>query len=129
MEKRNTIQRQLVLQAVRTLHPAHPTAEQVYAEVSSQHPSVSKATVYRNLNSLSEDGELKRLSMPSDADRFDDTLSDHYHLHCVRCGKVADLPMEYLTDLNARAEKNSDCRVIAHNLIFTGMCAGCKNHG
>lgn len=125
MEKRNTVQRQLVLGAVRALHPAHPNAEQVYTAVTSQHPSISKATVYRNLNSLADDGELSKLAMPFEADRFDDIVGAHYHLHCVRCGKVVDLPLDYLADLNARAEKDSGCRVVAHNLIFSGICGMC----
>lgn len=127
MEKRNTIQRQLVLQAVRTLHPDHPTAENVYAQVVQQHPSVSKATVYRNLNSLAQDGQLRRVSMPSDADRFDDTLKEHYHLRCAKCGRLVDLPLPYLDKLNAQAEQNSGCKVVAHNLVFTGICNHCKD--
>ena len=43
MEKRNTIQKQLVLEAVAQLHN-HPTAEQVYAQVVKAHPTISKAT-------------------------------------------------------------------------------------
>ena len=70
MEKRNTIQKQLVLDAVFRL-ANHPTAEEVYAEVARSHPSVSKATVYRNLGSLSEDGLLRHIKMPGGADRFD----------------------------------------------------------
>ncbi|MEG1932895.1 MAG: transcriptional repressor [Pygmaiobacter sp.] len=124
MEKRNTIQRQLVLQAVRALQ-CHPTAEQVYDVVSSQHPTVSKATVYRNLNSLVEDGELVRLSMPCDADRFDDHLNFHYHLHCEICSQVVDLPLCYLDTLNKSAEKGSGCKVKSHNLMFTGRCKDC----
>lgn len=63
MEKRNTIQKQLVLDAVFRL-ANHPTAEEVYAEVARSHPTVSKATVYRNLGSLSEDGLLRHIKMP-----------------------------------------------------------------
>ena len=66
MEKRNTIQKQLVLDAVFRL-ANHPTAEEVYAEVARSHPTVSKATVYRNLGSLSEDGLLRHIKMPGAA--------------------------------------------------------------
>ena len=47
MKERNTIQRQLTLQAVREL-ACHPTAEEVYRYVSARRPDVSLATVYRN---------------------------------------------------------------------------------
>ena len=44
MEKRNTIQKQLVLDAVAQLAD-HPTADEVYAHIAQKHPTVSKATV------------------------------------------------------------------------------------
>ena len=50
---RNTVQRAMTLEAVRRLH-AHPTAEEVYRQVAAEHPSVSRATVYRNLRQLAE---------------------------------------------------------------------------
>ena len=51
MQTRNTIQRQIVLQAVNQMHN-HPTADAIYAVIAAQHPTISKATVYRNLNQL-----------------------------------------------------------------------------
>ena len=51
MQTRNTVQRQIVLQAVLRMHD-HPTADTVYAAVAAEHPSISKATVYRNLISI-----------------------------------------------------------------------------
>ena len=79
MEKRNTIQKKLVLDAVLRLAD-HPTAEQVYAEVVKEHPTVSKATVYRNLNVLSQSGVLRHIPMPDGADRFDHRLTPHAHI-------------------------------------------------
>lgn len=55
MQTRNTVQRQIVLQAVLRMHD-HPTADTVYAAVAADHPSISKATVYRNLNQLASQG-------------------------------------------------------------------------
>ena len=56
--KRNTIQRTLVLEAVNRLR-FHPTAEEIYDDVIREHPHISKATVYRNLNQLAEDREIQ----------------------------------------------------------------------
>ena len=61
MNNRNTIQRQLVLDTVRSMHN-HPDAEQVYSEIVKEHPHISKATVYRNLNLLSEQGQIKKVA-------------------------------------------------------------------
>lgn len=125
MEKRNTIQRQLILQAVQELHSTHPTAEQIYQRVSEMYPTISKATVYRNLNMLAEEGRLLQLAMPDRADRYDDTLTPHYHLCCEKCGNVVDLPLAPLSDLNEQAQTGCGCRVRAHNLTFSGLCEAC----
>ena len=93
MEKRKTIQKQLVLDAVSQLAD-HPTADEVYAYIVKNHPTVSKATVYRNLSSLSEDGLLRHIRMPDGADRFDHTLSPHFHIECLSCGALSDVLLE-----------------------------------
>ena len=59
---RNTIQRQLVLSAVRQLQN-HPTADEVYLEVQKNCPTISRATVYRNLKLLAEEGEIRLVSV------------------------------------------------------------------
>ena len=61
--RRNTIQRAIVLEAVNNLH-CHATADELYKEIIKKHPTISKATVYRNLNLLSEMGEIRRLEIP-----------------------------------------------------------------
>ena len=68
--KRNTVQCTLVLNAVNELKN-HPTADEVYNLIAKEHPSVSRATVYRNLNKLTEEGQLSRRVIPGGADRFD----------------------------------------------------------
>ena len=66
--KRKTIQRALTLRAVQTMQ-SHPTADEVYEAVSAEHPNISRGTVYRNLNQLSEDGEIREMEVPGGADR------------------------------------------------------------
>lgn len=92
MAKRNTIQRSLVLEAVNKLH-CHATADEVYEEIIKEHPTISKATVYRNLNLLSEMGEIRRLQIPGSADRYDHISRNHCHVKCKVCGRVFDVDM------------------------------------
>ena len=77
--KRSTVQRNLTLEAVNSLH-CHATAEEVYEEVSKEHPSVSRATVYRNLKDLSDSGEIRKINNAGGADRFDHIVEKHYHV-------------------------------------------------
>ena len=54
MEKRNTIQKELVLNAVTKMH-RHVTADEVYDYIKKDYPSIGKGTVYRNLSILADE--------------------------------------------------------------------------
>lgn len=125
MEKRNTVQKQLVLQAVQELK-SHPTADEVYRQVVLSHPSISKATVYRNLNSLAEDGVVGRVAMPNAADRFDFVPQRHYHIKCVNCGRVTDASGSYHAELDTQAQQDTDFQILRHDLVFEGLCPECQ---
>ena len=129
MERRNTIQKQLVLQAVAEL-ANHPTADEVYSLVVKDHPTLSKATVYRNLASLSDDGRLRHIKMPSGADRFDHQTFGHNHIECILCGRLEDAPLEDQTALNAQAAAATGYRCVEHEIVFRGICPACagKQH-
>lgn len=92
-QQRNTRQRQLVLDVVRGRRD-HPTAEQIYQSVREQDAHVSRGTVYRNLNLLCDNREIYRVVM-SNSDRFDLRTDPHYHIHCLVCDSVVDVPYTY----------------------------------
>ena len=126
MQTRNTVQRQIVLQAVRSLHD-HPTADSVYAVVAAEHPSISKATVYRNLNQLALQGEILRVPVPTGAARFDFNTQEQYHESCTACGNVYDVFMPPITDLLDRVTDSSDVELTHYDILFEGVCAACRN--
>ena len=51
MKRRNTIQRNLVLEAIHTMK-SHVTAEEVLEFIRKNHPHIGKGTIYRNLGIL-----------------------------------------------------------------------------
>lgn len=123
--KRNTIQRALVLEAVNKLK-CHATADEIYQEVAGGHPNISKGTVYRNLHQLAESGEIRKLEVPGGADRFDHRCSDHYHVRCLKCGRVFDVDMEYIGDLEKGIRDPHGFVFSGHDLMFKGICPDCK---
>ena len=125
MLERNTLQRQLVYTAVMSLG-CHPTADEVYASVIREHPSVSRGTVYRNLNRLAESGLLRKIRVGDSADRYDGTLSGHYHIFCNRCGSFLDIDYPYLKRLNEEIEQSTGFLLDEHDIVFTGLCPACK---
>ncbi|MGN1369354.1 MAG: Fur family transcriptional regulator [Aristaeellaceae bacterium] len=123
--RRNTIQRTLVLEAVNELQ-CHATAEEVYGAIIQKHPTISRATVYRILNQLSETGEIRRLEMPGGADRFDHIPHEHYHVKCTACGRVFDVDMEVVTGLEHRIRDPHGFDFTGYDILFHGVCPECK---
>lgn len=61
-----------ILAAVTELQ-RHPTAEQVFMEMKKEHPSIAIGTVYKHLNTLTEEGLLHRITESGSPDRYDRT--------------------------------------------------------
>ena len=91
-----------------------------------QHPSVSRATVYRNLNQLAAQGEILRVPVPTGADRFDFNIKPHYHVRCTKCGGVFDVFMPPVTDLIDRVEDSSGVELHRYEILFVGICSACR---
>lgn len=126
---RNTIQRDLVLSAVRNLY--HPTAEEVYSEIVKKSPSISKATVYRNLHLLADMNHIKQVSIPGEADHFDGIVKKHYHAKCRECGRIIDIETDKTIELliaSLGKETNTQSGFSVENCDFhlIGICADCN---
>jgi len=121
--KRNTIQRQLVYNAVKDLD-IHANAEQVYEYVVALHPSISKATVYRNLGQMAETGDLLNIGVFYGSTHYDHNCHDHYHFICEECKKVFDIDT-YFPELDSLTNE-CGLEIKSHNLSFTGTCNECK---
>lgn len=122
--RRNTRQRQLVLDAVRA-RCDHPTAEDIYQDVRAIDGKVSRGTVYRNLNLLTETGTITTVKAPGTT-RFDWRCDGHGHAVCRRCGAVADIRLPYDAELDERAGAESGFSVDSHSLVFEGTCPACR---
>lgn len=123
-QQRNTKQRQLVLDVVKSHHD-HPSADQLYLQLRSLDDKISRGTVYRNLNLLVENGEILHVKVPG-VDRFEGRLDFHYHLICTECNKVVDISLPYLTEIDQSAAKESGFEIYRHRTIFEGLCPECK---
>ena len=121
--KRNTYQKQTVLDVVRSLH-CHPTIEAVYAAVKERDDRISRSTVYRNLGILAQSGDILLLEMP-DACRVDFHTAPHYHLLCASCGNVSDVPVPYAEELD-RLAASAGATIESHVVRFKGVCAACS---
>jgi len=105
---------------------SHPSADEVYEMVRRRLPRISLGTVYRNLEMLSEIGAIRKVAPGGSHMRFDANCRVHYHMRCVRCGRVDDAPVGPLPDIERRVRKQTDYEVLGHNVEFIGVCPRCK---
>ena len=110
--RRNTRQRQVVLEELKNLG-SHPTAAELYEIARRRLPKISLGTVYSNLELLAQLGVIRKLQTSGSVARFDGDRGRHYHVCCVRCGRVDDaqgLP----TDPLEHEIKSLGFRVLVH---------------
>lgn len=122
---RITNQRDVILQELRAVK-THPTADELYTQVRSRLPRISLATVYRNLEWLNEQGLARKIEVGGRQKRFDGDISEHYHVRCKKCSRVADIEMDLLENLEDRIFESSGFTVTGHRLEFTGLCSECS---
>ncbi len=124
---RNTIQRQIVLNTVQSL-TTHPTADDIYNIIYKSHPTISRGTVYRNLNILAESGQVLKVSMPHSADRFDLTTHNHYHIQCSNCNCFFDVDVDYMQEINDIISEKTGFKLDSHEIVFKGICPACQHN-
>ena len=124
MERRNTRQRQLVLEAVQELCD-HPTADEIYLRVREHDDHTSRGTVYRNLHLLADTGEILSVKTPG-GERFDRRMDHHAHLVCSECGTVIDVPMPKQDDFCRQIERSTGYASVSTSTILTGVCPACQ---
>lgn len=120
-----TKQRKTILDVLRGT-TSHPTAEWVYKQVCQMLPKVSLGTVYRNLRILKDQGLIMELDYGRYFSRFDGNPRPHYHIVCVKCGKVEDLKVPVKGYLEEEVADVSGYDVIEHRLEFRGVCPECR---
>jgi len=122
---RMTRQRKVILDELRKV-TSHPTADEIYNMVRRRLPGISLGTVYRNLEILSDSGMIQKLETSGSARRYDGNPKVHYHVRCVRCERVDDLPVSTLPVLESAIRKGCGYEILGYRLEFIGVCPKCQ---
>ncbi|MEG0073941.1 MAG: transcriptional repressor [Clostridia bacterium] len=103
----------------------HPNADMLYQILKKDCPSLSLATIYRNLNKLAANGQLSRLAIPGGADRYEAYMDEHYHFMCTQCLNIYDIRIDKFEDINKTINEKTGHKVYSHNILFKGKCKNC----
>jgi Fe2+ or Zn2+ uptake regulation protein len=124
MELRMTNQREMILRELKK-SKKHLTADELYERVKKIMPRISLATVYRNLETLSDVKMIRKLEISGRQKRFDSELEDHDHIYCVQCHRVENLDIGE-TSVNLAAVDMKGYTVTGRRLEVTGTCPKCQ---
>jgi Fe2+ or Zn2+ uptake regulation protein len=120
-------QRDLILGILRSAR-CHPTADWIYEKARKEMPNISLGTVYRNLNLLRDEGKIQELCFGRNMNRYDGDLRDHYHVRCVVCGSVEDVPHISPRASVGEIEQLTGYKIHSHRLEFSGVCPACHKN-
>lgn len=123
---RMTRQRQVILEELRATDQ-HPSADDLYGRVRQKLPRISLGTVYRNLEILTELGEIQTIALAGNLKRFDGIAHNHYHMRCMQCDRLVDAPVEVLDSLERSLQEKTEFRILSHQLEFVGICRACQD--
>ena len=122
---RMTRQRRVILDEI-VRSKDHPTANEIYLKVRKKLPSISLATVYRNLDCLVEAGRVSKLATDQKEWRFDGNPEEHLHVTCLGCGKIRDIPDQFSPSVPYPSQDNG-MAVVTHRLEYLGYCNECSD--
>ncbi len=125
MQLRMTNQREVILRELKK-SKKHLAADELYERVKKDMPRISLATVYRNLEILSEAGMIQKLEISGRQKRFDYDTGSHDHIYCVQCHRVDNLEMTRESISKEELENVSNYQVTGYRLEFAGICPDCK---
>jgi Fur family ferric uptake transcriptional regulator len=123
MERRiNTRQKAAIrdafLEADRPLSP-----DEVLEGAQHHQPGLGKATVYRNIQSLMEEGWLQPVEIPGDSARYEVSGKEHHHhFRCNQCRKLYEL--NGCVPFKPRLPRGF--RATGHEFFLYGLCARCN---
>ena len=124
-----TVQRLAIFEALAGSRE-HPSAEQIHRAVQRRIPTLSLATVYKNLEALKSIGAVADVNPLHEQGRYEAALPGtgagrpHHHLVCISCKKVRDLHDHELDRLKVRDTQGFDLRAV--RVQAEGLCPECQ---
>jgi Fur family peroxide stress response transcriptional regulator len=105
----------------------HPSVEDIHARIKKDFPTMSLATVYRNIILIKSLDELLELGFPDGSNRYDGNKPyPHPHIICVKCKKILDLDLDSLDEMQHEIAEETDFKILNHRLDFFGICSNCS---
>ena len=123
--RRNTTKKTWIIETLKSLG-SHVSAGEVYGELRKTHPEVGRATVFRVLSDMANDGALLRIVMTGSDDKYDITAYPHNHVICRLCGRVGDVWLDGGEHIMEHVIDSCGYVLESERIEFSGICGACR---
>ena len=121
---RSTRQRHQVFEALLEKRD-HPTAVEVFLRVKKNIPTISLATVYSCLETLTGVGLVRHVNLERQSARYCPNLDEHGHFFCDVCGAVYDVPVKHGRSIEEAFDLPPATELSFHSVTLRGRCQSC----
>ena len=126
-ENKKLTPQRLAIAKILSHSDGHPSVESIYEQLKTDFPTMSLATVYRNIMTIKSLGEVLELGFPDGSNRYDGKKPyPHPHVICVQCRKIIDPDLITLKDMTAEVAGETGFQILSHRLDFFGICKECR---
>lgn len=117
-----TIQRTSILKSID--HAGHINIDDIYEDVKVQYPTLSLATIYKNIIVMQENNVIIEVPMNGEKSKYELKKEEHMHLICEACGEIKDTDITPATK-EALVIENFQLKSSQINLF--GLCQTCQS--
>lgn len=118
-----TPQRIAILNEIAAL--GHATIDEIYEKIKTLYPSISLATIYKNITSLQEVNMIHELKLPNQKQHYEIVKSPHIHLVCNACGMIVDMDIPHHKFVQSCAQQ-SGYKITEATIALLGICPRCQ---
>ncbi len=104
----------------------HMNIDELYRNLLSKFPSISLATIYKNINSMVEKLFLSEVKIPESKSVYELTKTEHAHMVCSSCGSICDIMLD-VSSIVHEASTLTDFKIDSTNIVLNGTCGKCCN--
>ncbi len=103
----------------------HMNIDDLYKKLLSKFPSISLATIYKNINAMIEKVFLSEVKIANTKSVFELVKEEHAHLVCSECGNIEDMILD-VSSILTEANNRSQFKINSTNIILEGLCCSCN---
>ncbi len=118
-----TPQRLAILNIVST--SGHVNIDELYEEIKKQFHSISLATIYKNINTMTENKLLLEVKLPNSKSVYEVVKSRHAHLSCEICGDIQDMSID-AEKIFKEISNEYSFKINNTDVIISGICKSCS---